>query len=77
MARVSTKDQEDGHSLDAQSMRLKEYCNRKGFVIDKEYTLTESSTRGDRPEFHKMLKYIHTCKANPVALIVDTVDRLQ
>jgi DNA invertase Pin-like site-specific DNA recombinase len=34
LARVSTKDQEEyGHSLPAQTQKLREYAQRKGFVL--------------------------------------------
>lgn len=76
LARVSSKDQEEGHSLDAQIRNLRLYADRKNLEIIKEYTLIESSTKGDRPEFMRMINFIKDQKAK-MALIVDTVDRLQ
>ena len=76
LARVSSKDQEEGHSLDAQIRNLRLYADRKNLEIVKEYTLIESSTKGDRPEFMRMINFIKDQKAK-MALIVDTVDRLQ
>ena len=76
LTRVSSKEQEEGHSLEAQSRRLRKYCTDKQLTIDKEFTLVESSTRGDRPEFHEMIKYIKK-QNEKVALICDKVDRLQ
>ena len=76
LARVSSKEQEEGHSLDAQINRLRKYCIKKNLPILKEFILTESSTRGDRPEFHKMIKYIEQQKTK-IALVCDKVDRLQ
>jgi len=76
LARVSTTEQEDGHSLDAQINRLKDYCQRKGLIIDKEFVIVESSTRGERPEFNKMITYIKSQKEK-IALVCDKVDRLQ
>jgi DNA invertase Pin-like site-specific DNA recombinase len=35
LARVSTKDQEDGYSIEAQKNRLQEYCTRKGLEFYK------------------------------------------
>jgi len=48
LARVSTKEQEEGHSIAAQRLRLVDYCARKGLKVIKTYELVESSTRGER-----------------------------
>ena len=76
LARVSTKEQEDGHSLGAQSRNLEQYADRKNLEIVKVFTIIESSTKGERPEFVRMIDFIKAQKEK-VALIVDTVDRLQ
>jgi site-specific DNA recombinase len=76
-ARVSTQEQEaDGHSIDAQIAKLREYCNRNGLEVIKEYEVVESSTRGERPEFYKMIDFINAQKGQ-IALVCDKVDRLQ
>ncbi|CCZ30525.1 cassette chromosome recombinase B [Proteobacteria bacterium CAG:495] len=75
--RVSTREQqEDGFSLPAQIDRLTKYCQRKDLEILETFTIIESSTRGGRPEFHKMLDFIREQK-EPIALVCDKVDRLQ
>ncbi len=76
LARVSTKEQEDGHSLEAQTRNLELYAQRKALQIVKVFTVIESSTKGERPEFMRMIDFIKGQKEK-VALIVDTVDRLQ
>lgn len=76
LARVSSKDQEEGHSLDAQIENLRSYADRKDLEIIKQYTIIESSTKGERPEFKRMIDFIKAQKEK-IALIVDTVDRLQ
>lgn len=38
-ARVSSKEQEEGHSLEAQIERLREYCKRKNLTILKEFSI--------------------------------------
>ncbi len=76
LARVSTKDQEDGHSLEAQIANLRLYASRKSLDIIQEYTIVESSTKGKRPEFARMIDFIRNQKEK-TAVIVDTVDRLQ
>ncbi len=76
-ARVSTQEQEtDGHSIDAQIAKLREYCARNSLEVIKEYEVVESSTRGERPEFYKMIDFVNAQKGQ-VALVVDKVDRLQ
>lgn len=76
LSRVSTKEQEDGHSLEAQVANLRLYADRKGLEIIKQYTIIESSTKGERPEFMRMIEFIKSQKRR-IAVIVDTVDRLQ
>jgi site-specific DNA recombinase len=76
LARVSTKDQEDGHSLDAQIANLELHAKRKNLSIIQRFTFIESSTKGERPEFGRMIEFIKSQKQK-IALIVDTVDRLQ
>ena len=77
LTRVSTKDQEEeGYSLDAQLDRLRNYCNKRGLEIIKEFTIVESSTRGGRKEFHKMMDFVEAQK-ECIAIVADKVDRLQ
>lgn len=35
LARVSSKEQEEGQSIPAQERRLREYADRKGFIVDQ------------------------------------------
>jgi site-specific DNA recombinase len=76
LARVSTKDQEEGHSIDAQVHRLKEYCQRKGLHVIQTYEIVESSTRGDRKRFMDMVAAARRHK-ECVAIVADKVDRVQ
>jgi site-specific DNA recombinase len=76
LTRVSTKEQEDGHSLDAQRSRLQEYCKRKGLEVMKTFDIVESSTRGDRKEFQAMLAFAASQKET-IAVVADAVDRVQ
>lgn len=76
LSRISSKNQEDGASIDGQLNNGREYCTRKGLKIIQEYTFQESSTRGSRPKFFEMINFIKKQK-EPVALICDKVDRLQ
>jgi len=76
LARVSSKEQEDGHSIDAQKHRLQEYCLRKGLQVLRVFEIVESSTRGDRKQFMEMLAFAKRYR-DPVAIVADKVDRLQ
>ena len=58
LARISSKEQRDGHSLDAQIRNLELYARRKNLNVIKQFTLIESSTRGQRPEFNQMVDFI-------------------
>jgi DNA invertase Pin-like site-specific DNA recombinase len=44
-AHVSSKDQEEGHALNAQRQRLVEYCQRRELTVIKVFELVESSTQ--------------------------------
>ena len=62
LARVSSTEQEDGFSLDAQVARLTDYCTRKNLTVFQIHKLVESSTRGDREEFWKVIEIIKNSK---------------
>ena len=76
LARVSSKEQEDGYSLQAQVGRLTELAKRKGFEVVKTFEIIESSTTGNRRKFHEMLKFCEAQK-EPIAICADAVDRVQ
>ena len=75
-ARVSSREQEDGYSLDAQIENSKSYAARKGIDIIKIFEIIESSTQGDRKQFHHMINWVKRQKQR-IAIISDKVDRLQ
>ena len=76
LARVSSREQEEGHSIQAQIDRLQGYCARKSLQIIQTCQITESSTRGERKKFHEMLGFIKSQKET-IALVADAVDRVQ
>jgi len=77
LARVSTEEQmNEGQSIPAQLERSREYAKRKGFEIKSEYQFDESSTKDHRKKFEMVIKEIQQSKEK-IALIVETVDRLQ
>lgn len=73
LARVSDKKQD---SNEAQVNRVSDYVRSKGLTAWKTYEIEESSTRGDREKFQEVVREIQQSK-EPIALVVDTVDRLQ
>ena len=77
LARVSTEEQmNEGQSIPAQLSRAREYAKRKGLNIYKEYQFDESSIKDQRTKFEQVVEEIKKAK-EPIALIVETVDRLQ
>jgi site-specific DNA recombinase len=75
-ARVSSKDQEEGQSIPAQIRRLTEYASKKGLTVDQIFQITESSSKKRRKQFDEVINYIKKAK-QPIALVTDTIDRLQ
>lgn len=76
LARVSSKEQEDNNSIPAQTRRLNEYATRQGLDIIETYQLVESSTKANRSKFTEIIKRIKQSR-QPIALVTDTIDRLQ
>lgn len=76
MARVSSKEQEEGYSIEAQKHRLESYCERRGLTPIEIFAIVESSTSGDRKHFMQMVRFIKKQKET-IALVADKVDRVQ
>lgn len=76
LSRVSSKDQQEGYSLEVQTDRLEKYCERKGVFILDRFKLVESSTKGDRKYFMEIIKFIKK-QREPIAFVADKVDRIQ
>ena len=76
LSRVSTKEQEEGHSIAAQRQRLTDYCARKDLDVIRTFELVESSTRGERKKFGAMLDFAKT-QGETIAIVADAVDRFQ
>lgn len=58
LARVSSREQENGMSIDAQLENLNKYIQRNGLSLLKTFQITESSTKGDRKKFVEMLSFV-------------------
>ena len=76
LARVSSKEQEEGYSLDGQENNARAYCQRKGLEVLETFSFSESSTKGTRKKFHVMLDFIDK-QEECIAIVSDTVDRFQ
>ena len=55
LSRVSSKEQEEGYSLDAQEARLRQYCMSKNLEVAMVCSFAESSTRGNRTKFRDII----------------------
>jgi DNA invertase Pin-like site-specific DNA recombinase len=77
-ARVSTKDQEEqGHSLPAQGLRLKDYAERNNFEVIKEFSFSESAGSKIRKKFEEVLAFLKRHEPNEMpVLLCQNVDRL-
>jgi len=73
LARVSDKKQD---SNEAQVVRVSDYIKRTGLTIWKTYEIEESSTKGDRKKYQEAVMDVQNAKET-IAIVVDTVDRLQ
>lgn len=74
--RVSSKRQKDeGVSIEAQQKLIRDYCNRKGFKIVKEFSIDESAKAKGRKTFTEMMEM---AKANKDidGIICEKQDRL-
>ena len=67
---LSTEDQKQGYSLDAQTFRLQEYCMRHGLELVKTFEIVESSTVGTRKDFHAAIDFAKRQKER-IAIITD------
>lgn len=75
--RVSTQRQNDqGQSLDNQTVRIRNYALEKGLTLGGIYAETASATPGKPDARPAYLQAIYTAKAESGALVVTDVDRL-
>lgn len=76
LARVSSREQENGISIDAQLDNMRKYIQRNGLSLLKTFQFTESSTRGERKKFVEMLNFVKA-QREKIVIIADTIDRIQ
>ena len=74
-ARVSSKEQEQGYSIQAQQEFLRLYAAQHDLVIDKEFVDVHTARRPGRGGFNEMLHYL---RKNPGCrvILVEKTDRL-
>jgi site-specific DNA recombinase len=76
LARVSTEEQKEaGNSLPAQLERMRSYCSRNGYEVEKEYSWSETAYKVKRDEFDNILDDIKKTKEK-IIICFDKVDRL-
>ncbi len=73
-ARVSSKDQEEGFSIDAQLDLLRGYAKRNSLKVLSEFIDVESAGNAGRTNFGHMLGFIRSAK-HPVIILVEKTDR--
>lgn len=75
LCRVSSREQAEGFSLDAQERLLREYCEKQGFEIAQVYSFPESASgKFARVKYREMLGYVESQKIP--AIVVEKTDRL-
>jgi site-specific DNA recombinase len=73
-ARVSSKEQSEGYSIDAQIDLIRDYAARQNIRILKEFHEIESAKVAGRPLFNQMLEFVHSKKIE--AILVEKTDRI-
>jgi len=58
-ARVSSREQKEGYSLDAQLRVTRDRAEREGLKVAREFTVAESAKRGaEREQFNAMVAWV-------------------
>lgn len=74
--RVSSREQkEEGYSIEAQQKRVKEYADKKGLEVAKEFIEIETAKKAGRKVFGEMIDFISS-NENINGIIAHKVDRL-
>lgn len=78
-ARVSSARQvEEGHGLESQAVRCREYAERKGYeIVETFLDKAISGSLSDRPGVMAMLSYLkHQTRTGEIVVIIDDISRL-
>lgn len=73
--RVSSKDQERGFSISAQTKLLNDYAIEKGINVAKEFTDIETAKESGRAQFNEMVRYVRRHSTVRI-ILVEKTDRL-
>jgi DNA invertase Pin-like site-specific DNA recombinase len=73
--RVSSREQQDGYSLDAQSKLLREYAQRNGFHVAQAFEDVQTAKEKGRKQFAKLVDYFKRNRSCRV-LLVEKTDRI-
>lgn len=73
LARVSSKRQAEGYSLDFQESGGKTYAKDKGFVITRTFKIVESASKDGREEWEKFIQHLET--SGETHILIPKVDR--
>jgi len=73
--RVSSKEQEKGFSIPSQRKLLKDYAEKQGLRVVREFEEIESAKAAGRSEFEKMLEFLQK-NAEVEHILVEKTDRL-
>ena len=75
-ARVSSQEQaNEGYSIDNQIERLTECCQKHNLAIFETFRVQESSTKGEKKEFNRMINLVKHQK-DKVVVLATKIDRL-
>lgn len=75
LCRVSTKDQEEGYSLEAQEKLLRDYCVKNGFEVSFVWSFSETASKYEqRKKFKEFVKEVHRAKV--CHIVAEKVDRI-
>lgn len=78
-ARVSSREQREGYSLDAQLRADRNRAQREGWNVVREFSIAESAKRGaDRVEFKRMLSWLkrNAKREKITAILAHKLDRV-
>jgi len=66
---------EEGHRLESQESRCREYARRKGYEIETFFEKAVSGGVQQRPSFNAMLNYIREQQSAGVVIIIDDISQ--
>lgn len=74
-ARVSSREQEQGYSIQAQQEHLRSYAVQHGLIVEREFLDVATAKKPGRPGFKEMLQYVQKNTGSRI-ILVEKTDRL-